>query len=245
MARKQIDPYVSILNDIYGVHTLGDGQELTDAVRALVKDALLTLKDEDRRVLCMFYGLDEHRMNLTSIGKTFGVTYERARRWRMKALRKLKHPSRSRPIRTMLVSEGILEPSSPTVTKTSEEPQSFFLNCLSIRAYNVLRDAGVTSHEEVKAMSDDAILRLPNSGRKVLNEIREVLRMGDPYVVLLATFRFCSASALEDMGVRNLGQLCTMTEAEILSLPNVTEEMVCEIKEVLDAHGLCLGMKRP
>jgi RNA polymerase primary sigma factor len=54
-------------------------------------------------VLELRYGLGgEHPRTLDEVGRTFNVTRERIRQIEAKALRKLKHPSRSRKLRSFL-----------------------------------------------------------------------------------------------------------------------------------------------
>ena len=61
-----------------------------------VEDILDTLTPRERRVLQLRFGLiDGHQRTLEEVGKRFGVTRERIRQIEAKALRKLRHPSRS------------------------------------------------------------------------------------------------------------------------------------------------------
>ena len=56
-----------------------------------------TIKDREAEVIKMRFGLDDGRVHtLEEIGKTFGVTRERIRQIESKALRKLKHSSRTK-----------------------------------------------------------------------------------------------------------------------------------------------------
>jgi RNA polymerase primary sigma factor len=72
-------------------------------LREQVEDVLWTLGDRERRVLAMRFGLDDGRIRtLEEVGKEFGVTRERIRQIEAKALRKLRHPSRSRKLRDFL-----------------------------------------------------------------------------------------------------------------------------------------------
>ena len=62
-----------------------------------VEDVLDTLTPRERRVLQLRFGLvDGQQRTLEEVGKRFGVTRERIRQIEGKALRKLRHPSRSK-----------------------------------------------------------------------------------------------------------------------------------------------------
>ena len=66
-------------------------------------DVLRTLTARERRVLQLRFGLaDGHQRTLEEVGKRFGVTRERVRQIEAKALRKLRHPSRSAKLRDYL-----------------------------------------------------------------------------------------------------------------------------------------------
>jgi RNA polymerase primary sigma factor len=72
-------------------------------LRTEVEDILDTLTPRERRVLQLRFGLiDGHQRTLEEVGKRFGVTRERIRQIEAKALRKLRHPSRSRRLRDYL-----------------------------------------------------------------------------------------------------------------------------------------------
>ena len=66
---------------------------------------LSTLTEREQRVLCLRFGLEDGRARtLEEVGQEFHVTRERIRQIEAKALRKLRHPSRSRKLRDYLVS---------------------------------------------------------------------------------------------------------------------------------------------
>jgi len=77
------------------------------AANELLKDelneVLLELTDREEKVLRLRFGLDDGRTRtLEEVGKEFNVTRERIRQIEAKALRKLKHPSRSKRLRDFL-----------------------------------------------------------------------------------------------------------------------------------------------
>ena len=82
-------------------------QPLDGASKQLLKDqideVLLTLTPREHRVLQLRFGLEDGRQRtLEEVGLEFSVTRERIRQIEAKALRKLRHPSRSRKLRGYL-----------------------------------------------------------------------------------------------------------------------------------------------
>jgi RNA polymerase primary sigma factor len=68
-----------------------------------VQDVLNTLTERERRVLQLRFGLEDGRSRtLEGVGREFGVTRERIRQIEAKALRKLRHPSRSKRLKDFL-----------------------------------------------------------------------------------------------------------------------------------------------
>ena len=72
-------------------------------LREQVTDVLDTLNEREARVLELRFGLEDGRSRtLEEVGKDFGVTRERIRQIEAKALRKLRHPNRSKKLRDFL-----------------------------------------------------------------------------------------------------------------------------------------------
>jgi RNA polymerase primary sigma factor len=72
-------------------------------LRDQMAGVLDTLSDRERRVLQLRFGLEDGRSRtLEEVGRDFGVTRERIRQIEAKALRKLRHPSRSKKLRDFL-----------------------------------------------------------------------------------------------------------------------------------------------
>lgn len=72
-------------------------------LREQLYDVLGTLTDREQKVLRLRFGLDDGRQRtLEEVGREFEVTRERIRQIEAKALRKLRHPSRSRKLRDYL-----------------------------------------------------------------------------------------------------------------------------------------------
>ena len=79
-------------------------QELQmDSLQEEVAAALDTLKDREREVIKMYFGISHsYALTLNEIGEEFGLTRERVRQIKEKAIRRLRHRSRSRKLRQYL-----------------------------------------------------------------------------------------------------------------------------------------------
>jgi RNA polymerase primary sigma factor len=76
---------------------------LDESLRIEVKRALTTLSDREAEVIKLYFGLDrEHPLTLEEIGERFNLTRERVRQIKEKAIRRLRHTSRSRMLRSYL-----------------------------------------------------------------------------------------------------------------------------------------------
>jgi RNA polymerase primary sigma factor len=76
-------------------------------LRDVVKDILDSLTPREAKVLRMRFGIEMNTDHtLEEVGKQFDVTRERIRQIEAKALRKLRHPSRSEKLKSFLDSEG-------------------------------------------------------------------------------------------------------------------------------------------
>ncbi|WP_172189566.1 RNA polymerase sigma factor RpoD [Lentilactobacillus kribbianus] len=74
-----------------------------EMLKEQLETVLDTLTDREENVLRLRFGLDDGRTRtLEEVGKVFGVTRERIRQIEAKALRKLRHPSRSKQLKDFL-----------------------------------------------------------------------------------------------------------------------------------------------
>lgn len=74
-----------------------------ELLKGHLEEVLKTLSDREKRVLILRFGLEDGRpRTLEEVGVEFGVTRERIRQIEAKALRKLRHPSRSKKLKDYL-----------------------------------------------------------------------------------------------------------------------------------------------
>ena len=80
-----------------------DRDLLHESLKTEIERALETLTPREADVIRLYFGLgDQHPMTLEEIGETFDLTRERVRQIKEKAIRRLKHTSRSKILKTYL-----------------------------------------------------------------------------------------------------------------------------------------------
>ena len=174
--------------------------DLPDDV-ALVLEYIIqkTLTEREGRVLDMRY---KRYMTMAAIGEECGLRAERIRQIEAKAVRKLRHPSRSRYIlmgmegyinylRDTAVEERLreykkeiisLEKKIAELTDTEyEEEKNELENAplaeldLSVRTFNILYRAGYSTVKELLDADAEKIVSLPNLGLKNFSDLIDVL----------------------------------------------------------------------
>jgi len=80
-----------------------DSTLMSDSLRREVQRALSTLTQREADVISLYFGLNgEHSMTLEEIGEKFSLTRERVRQIKEKAIRRLRHTSRSKALKPYL-----------------------------------------------------------------------------------------------------------------------------------------------
>ena len=80
-----------------------DRELINESLRTEIERSLETLTPREADVVRLYFGLgDQHPMTLEEIGETFDLTRERVRQIKEKAIRRLKHTSRSKILKTYL-----------------------------------------------------------------------------------------------------------------------------------------------
>jgi len=76
---------------------------LSESLKTEIATALSTLSEREAEVIRLYYGIEtEHAMTLEEIGEKFNLTRERVRQIKEKAIRRLRHASKSKHLRTYL-----------------------------------------------------------------------------------------------------------------------------------------------
>jgi RNA polymerase primary sigma factor len=97
LAPGEDNKLLDYLPDDYG--PAPDETALDSALRRAIQESLGTLKPREAKILRLYYGLDGNEaMTLEEIGSVLGITRERVRQIKEKALNRLRHVSRSRAL---------------------------------------------------------------------------------------------------------------------------------------------------
>ncbi len=76
---------------------------MNDSLKREIETVLMTLSDREAEVIKLYFGLNkEHSLTLEEIGEKFNLTRERVRQIKEKAIRRLRHASRSKNLKTYL-----------------------------------------------------------------------------------------------------------------------------------------------
>ncbi len=81
---------------------VADKTLINESLSTEVERALATLTERERDIIRLFFGINCQEMTLEEIGEKFGLTRERVRQIKEKAIRRLRHWSRSKLLKTYL-----------------------------------------------------------------------------------------------------------------------------------------------
>ncbi|GAB1372612.1 RNA polymerase sigma factor RpoD/SigA [Candidatus Kapaibacterium sp.] len=79
-----------------------DSELIRESLRVEVQQVLTTLSQREAEVIKLYFGLDGTTLTLEEIGEKFNLTRERVRQIKEKAIRRLRHASRSKSLRAYL-----------------------------------------------------------------------------------------------------------------------------------------------
>jgi RNA polymerase primary sigma factor len=79
-----------------------DRSLLNESLTREIERSLATLTERERDIIKLFFGIGVQEMTLEEIGEQFGLTRERVRQIKEKAIRRLRHTSRSKLLKTYL-----------------------------------------------------------------------------------------------------------------------------------------------
>lgn len=183
--------YKDLIDRVFGEQTtispkVSDSYKFSEAV--FIQDVMTTLTEREALVLFKRHSFNNYEFRtLRALGVDIGVTQERVRQIEAKALRKLKHPARSTPIRRNIrMAQWIEERELAAKTlklqeeaKRAQEAKERYVPLdeldISVRTRNCLFNENITNLTELILKSERDMLRIPNFGRKSLRELGVIL----------------------------------------------------------------------
>jgi len=81
---------------------MADNELVKESLRDEISRALSTLNERERNIIEAFYGIKQPEMTLEEIGDKFGLTRERVRQIKEKAIRKLRHNTKNKMLKSYL-----------------------------------------------------------------------------------------------------------------------------------------------
>lgn len=151
--------------------------ELAEDFDGTLEYVLHNLTERERKVIKMRF---EENLTYEKCGKAFGVTRERIRQVEVKALRKLRHPSRATMIKYGIRKyidrqvNGITEFYEARL-RGKEPPQLENMSIenmdLSVRSYNCLKRAGIVTVKDLIKLEPNELASIRNLGRRSYDEI--------------------------------------------------------------------------
>ncbi len=128
-----------------------------------------TLTDREAEILRKFFGVGCEAITLNQISDEIGLTFERTRQIKEKALRRCGADSR---IKFLFNPVPLPAPPVPTASMTTPIESLD----ISVRAFNNLKAAGINIVEELVQLKRTDLLKRGNIGKKTIDEIEEVLK---------------------------------------------------------------------
>ena len=81
---------------------MADDELVMESLRNEINRALLTLSERERHIIEAFFGINQPEMTLEEIGEKFGLTRERVRQIKEKAIRRLRHNTKNKLLKSYL-----------------------------------------------------------------------------------------------------------------------------------------------
>jgi len=178
--------YKDLIETVFNDSKISEQYSFSESI--FIEDIMTTITEREALVLYKRFAFNGYDFcTLKAIGLDFGVTGNRIRQIESKALRKLKHPSRNRCMRENRRMAEIQEENRQLAIKRAKEDQierelyykqhnisidEFNFAC---RTRNCLMNSNIRNISDLLRWSEKELLKLPNFGRRSLNEIKGVL----------------------------------------------------------------------
>jgi hypothetical protein len=202
--------------------------------------ALLSLKPREESVLRERFAIGKDFKTLAKIGSSLGVTHTRVRDIEAKALRKLRHPSRSRRVKHILAR---------SLPERYQEMSEMIMPLVLVNS--LLTNMLAEINEGVSYAP--VVIRLKGQISKLAESEQELRKRLDKLEPPKLDNSFLSKSVddleisvrayncLRNGGIHTTAELITKSEGDLLSISGFGKKSLREIKELLAGEGFRLG----
>jgi len=211
----------------------------TDLIREPLHQALETLSPREKQALWLRFGFDgQGSRTLEQTAKEFHLTRERIRQIEAKALRKLRHPARSRhlkfsqyeSLRDMIFTEFALNPAVPAM---------FLLWQGDREALKSQGESHMQAVAEAHKQADNRLITLQQERDYLKSLVSKVYKLPITEVplsvrvrnALLRWYRFREGHWTEYIPA--IGEVAVLTDDELLSIWNFGRKALAELREMI------------
>ena len=205
-----------------------------------IDKALETLTPREMEYMKLRFGLvDGKYRTLEDLGQEFGITRERGRQIEAKALRKLRHPSRARLIKTIKIddlrkSEYITDQERTALTNLEND----MFNSNLIFKHDSIDDIDFDKDrfDVIRDIQEEIKTRIEKEKeQKVQNMAKNDIAI-EEFDFSIRTF-----NCLKRFGINTINQLASLSEEDIMKIRNLGRHGAAEVISKLEERGIKLG----
>lgn len=207
----------------------------TDLIREGLRQALETLQPRERTVVWLRFGFDgQGSRNLEQVGKEFNVTRERIRQVEAKALRKLRHPTKSRYLKHLSSGKWLQDRLFTEFSLNSTVPAIFLLWQEDREALKSIRKSHEEAIAEVHEDAENRHRTLQGENDYLRSLVKKVYEL--PITESGLSTRVTSALLRDRQWAKDmptLGEVAVLTDRELLSIPTFGQKALTEVREII------------
>ncbi|MEK6839820.1 MAG: sigma-70 family RNA polymerase sigma factor [Nanoarchaeota archaeon] len=249
--KQMLEKIVTTAAEIEKANLRQDEQKRNSGLQQKVDELLGTLTEREREIIQTYYGISDNRpRTLDEVAQVYDTSRERVRQIQLKAMQRLRHPSRGRQLASFLKIEDYYQPleSDPLKIQLDEFELSF-------RLKTCLERVGAVTLGDVVQYSGRELCSYRNFAEGTLSELNNLLgRYGlrlkgtpekdesDPLKIPLDHFQLGirARRLLMNLNALTLDDVTRFSEQDLMNQPNFGQTSLNEVKVLLEKHNLRL-----